>query len=147
VAQTVARTAPKARPWDPTRPDLRLRAVRERGQTLLDRAEHLPPPDRELIRAVFGDGRPAAELAAMLGASPRRVRTRIRQLVIRLSSPRFAFVASRLDTWRGSRRKVAQLHFLQGFTAREAADRLGLSFHTVRRHRDAIIGMMEGAGL
>jgi DNA-directed RNA polymerase specialized sigma24 family protein len=124
--------------------DLRRAFRRDLAQTLVERAAHLPEPDRYLIEGVFRDGRSIADLAAMwkdrpeLGYTPRSLRRRLHRLVERLNSHRFMLVAEHRACWTPTRRRVATACVLHGLSLREAAETLGTSLHTVRRHFDAI---------
>lgn len=129
--------------------DLRRGFRRDMAQTLVERARHLPEPDRYLIEGVFRDGRSIAELAAMWGEnpepgrSPKSLRRRLHRLVDRLNSPRYLLVAEYRDRWAPTRRRVATACVLHGMSLREAADALGTSLHTVRRHFDAVVAIAD----
>ena len=132
--------------------DLRRKRRRDQAEITLDRARHLPPEDRVLIEAVFRDGRPVAELAALISgdagesdrtAHARGLRRRIRRLTARLLSREFAFVAEQLSDWSPTRRRVATACILHGRSIRDAAAELRVSLHTVRRHRAAITELVE----
>lgn len=127
------------RAWDPAEgSDLRRRRRGEWVDQILNRAEWLPAADRVLVEAVFRDGRSAAELARLTGDEPRTVRRRIKRTVERALSARLAFVVAQRASWAPTRRRVAEAIVVQGNSMREASRRLGLSYHTVRRHADAI---------
>jgi DNA-binding CsgD family transcriptional regulator len=134
--------------------DLRRHHRRDMVATLVDRAQaaKLPPEDMALLRAAYGDGRTAVELAHLLaGASrtprgrddARSIRRRIRRLAQRIMSPRFVFVMRHRDTWPATRRRVAELCILQGHSLRDASKELGITLHTVRRHHEAIQALFE----
>lgn len=125
--------------------NLRRKRQRDTADTILARADFLPPPDRTLILAVYEDSRPVADLARMMGQDPRALRRRIRRLVQRMVSPRYAFVAARRDQWSSTRRRVATACVLHGLSLRAAADQLGLSHYTVRRHCQIIDALVEAA--
>lgn len=135
--------------------DLRRRDRRDYARTLLDRAAWLPAGDRELVEAVFGEGlsviaylrrcrdrglEPASTRGAPAGGSvsARMARRRLRRLVERVLSPRFAFVVTHRTSLGATRRRVAMACIVQGRSLREAAGMLGLSLHAVRRHIDAV---------
>jgi DNA-directed RNA polymerase specialized sigma24 family protein len=126
-----------------TASDLRRRIPRDLADILVLRASHLLPEDRALISAVYQDNLSAIQVAELLNVSPRAIRRRIRVLVQRLLSPRFEFVTRRSRHWGPTRRKVARACVLEGRTLRDAADTLGLTLHTVRRHMDAIAAQQE----
>ncbi|MCL4740804.1 MAG: hypothetical protein KJZ54_01220 [Phycisphaerales bacterium] len=132
--------------------DLRRKRRCDQAAVALDRARHLPPQDRVLVEAVFRDGRPVAELAALIAAdagdaaratSVRGLRRRVRRLTARLLSREYAFVAEQLPDWSPTRRRVATACILHGRSIRDAAAELRLSLHTVRRHRAAIAELLE----
>jgi DNA-directed RNA polymerase specialized sigma24 family protein len=123
--------------------DHRRKAAREPAERILARAEFLPPEERQLIEAVYGDGWTIRRVAELSGTHPRVMSKRIARIVARAMSPEFTFVAMRQRTWRGTRRAVSRACVLHGLSQREAARRLGLSLHCVRRQHQAIRGMVE----
>ncbi len=125
--------------------DLRRRGVRERTDLILLRAEHLEPEDRRLLEVFLSDGMTCNAVAELLGDSPRRVRRRVRTLIERVTSDRYAFVMRERDRWPATRRRVATACVLQGRSFREAAEQLRLTFHTVRRHMNAVEAIFEAA--
>lgn len=121
--------------------DLRRRQETGAVDWLLLRAEWLPQADRDLVEAVYREGKTAAEIARLGGlgaASVGSVRNRIRQVVNRLCSDRLPFVVERSPSWSPTRRRIAQRCVIEGHSMREASDRLGVSLHNVRRHMGAI---------
>ncbi|USN99697.1 MAG: hypothetical protein H6810_03290 [Phycisphaeraceae bacterium] len=70
--------------------------------------------------------------------SARTERRRLRRLVTRVLSPRFAFVIASRRAWAPTRRRVAMACVVQGLSMREAGAALGLSLHSVRRQMDAV---------
>jgi len=129
-----------------TASDLRRRVPRDLAELLVARAEHLLPEDQALITAVYQDNLTAAQVAQLKGCPARTIRRRLRVLIQRLLSPRYQFVASRLDRWPPTRKRVARACVLQGHTLRAAAESLGVSLHTVRRHMDAVAAQHEALG-
>ncbi len=129
--------------------DLRRGFRRETAERLVERAAHLPQLDRYLVEGVFRDGRSIADLAAVWsdhpqpGRSAKSLRRRLHRLVERLDSPGFVLVAECRDRWAPTRRRVATACFLHGQSLRQAADSLGMSLHTVRRHFEAITAIAE----
>lgn len=139
-------------------PDLDLRRGfhRDLAQALVERAAHLPEPDRYLVEGVFRDGRSIAHLSAMWaprpepGRNPQSLRRRLHRLIARLSSHRFLVVAEHSDRWTPTRRRVATACVLHGMSLREASEALGVSLHTVRRHFEAVAAVadaLRGGGL
>lgn len=125
--------------------DLDLRKKRSGSLTdqLVDRAEWLEPKDRELIYAMFRDGKTAQEIAHLQGQCARHTRRHIKQLVARLCDPRVAYVVAHHEKWSKSRSAIARSLFIQGRSMRETTDTLGVSFYCVRKHREAIDAMCQ----
>lgn len=126
--------------------DLRLRRRRDMIDELVERAVWLPPADRWLIDAVYREGRRVAEVAAILGESPRNLRRRVRAVLRRVKSGRFAFVAMQSRAWPALKRRVARACFIEGKSQREVAGELRLSLHAVRRQCQAVDALYEAAG-
>jgi DNA-directed RNA polymerase specialized sigma24 family protein len=118
--------------------DLRRKRQREMADSIISRAEYLTGPDRTLVLAVYEDNRRMSDLARMMGIHPRSLRRRVRRLIERMMSPKFAFVASRRDQWASTQRRVATACVLHGLSIRAAADQLKLSHYTVRKHCDIV---------
>ncbi len=134
------------RAWDPDEgADLRRRRQGAWVDRVLDRAEWLPADERTLIESVFRDGRTAVEVAHLTREDPRAVRRRVRRAVDRAMSDRLAFVVRARGSWSPTRRRVADLTVIEGVSMRAASERLGLSYHTVRRHREAIEALYSAA--
>lgn len=134
-------------PRSPSPPDLRrrdFRAGREHAEFLIERADWLPAADRELVAAVFGEGLSVAAYTRRCrergdaDQTARANRRRLRGLIARLISPKYAFVIDRRGSWPIARRRVAMACCVQGLSYRQAARALGLSLHAVRRHIDAV---------
>ena len=123
--------------------DLRRRRRRSDIDALLAMAAHLPPEDAALVRAVFGQGMRASELAAVRHESARAVRRRVRSVAKRALSPRFRVVVRDRGAWGPTRRRVADACVLQGMSMRAAAASQRLTLHSVRRHLDAINALVE----
>ncbi|MEM1071568.1 MAG: hypothetical protein AAGH71_01915 [Planctomycetota bacterium] len=123
--------------------DLRRRRTRAQAQQLTRRAKLLDPPDRRLIEDMFDAGRPCSTIAAELGTDPRALRRRARRITTRMLDPRFDFVAAQAESWRPTRRRVANWHYIKGKSLRVIARELGMSLYSVRRHRDAVEAMFE----
>ncbi len=120
--------------------DLRRRSRADVAQRILLRAAHLPDRDRALLESLYRDGMSAKDLARLARIPPRALRLRVHRLVRRLSSPRFAFVLVHAPHWPPLRRRVAELHILEGRSIRSTAALLGITLHQVRAHL-AWIGM------
>lgn len=125
--------------------DLRRRRRPTLAKEILQRAEHMAPRDRALLEAIYREGVPARALARVEGVDPRVIRRRVRRLVQRALSPHFDFVLTHREQWPPTRRRVGEALALRGMTQREAAQALGLTLHTVRRHDEAIRTMEQAA--
>ncbi|MFN0134027.1 MAG: hypothetical protein ACKVW3_16045 [Phycisphaerales bacterium] len=126
----------------------RLRRQREMTDVLLSRAESLPPQDSALIRAILGDGKPAREVAILLGLPPggdRAIRRRVRRLITRMTSTTFIFVLRHGGAWPPPLRRVATACFLHGLSLRAAARELGTSLHSVRAAHAAVLALATAA--
>lgn len=123
--------------------DLRRIKSRDLIDTVLSRAELLPEPDAALLCAVYDRGLSVSNLALTTNADVRALRKRVRVLVARVMDPSFAYIAHHAPSWPEAPRQVATLCLLQGLTVREAAARLSVSCHTVRRNLDAVRALTE----
>ena len=144
--QTIRPPAMRTRTLPPSEPigvDLRRRNRADHADRLVHLASQLPANDRALVEAVYLHGRSAVEIAQLTSLPVRRVRKRIRQLVLRISSARYLYVLRQRDTWTRTRRRVADAIVVQGLSMRKAAATLGLTYHTVRGHAGAIKAMFE----
>jgi DNA-directed RNA polymerase specialized sigma24 family protein len=121
--------------------DLRCDEPREIRDRIVGRADYLAPTDAELVRAVFERQLQVREVARLMGWREQTVRKRLRRLLSRITSPRFAFVAGSLDAWPPTRRRVAVACILHGRPIRPVAHELGLTLHTVRRHVNDVIAL------
>jgi DNA-directed RNA polymerase specialized sigma24 family protein len=125
--------------------DLRRRHARRLIEHIVAAAAVLPDQERLLIETTYGDGKRLTDIARLRGDDPRTLRRRVRGIVRRMLDPEFGFVASRRAEWPRTRRLVAERCVLQGVSLRDAATTLGISLHTVRRHRDAIRALADAA--
>jgi hypothetical protein len=139
--QTPSPPSPSLPSSPPVAPDLRRRGARNLAEQVVRRAAHLPMADRTLLHAVFRDGRPVAQVARARGEHPARLCARVRRLMRRLNDPAYLYVASHRAAWSPTMLAVASAHFLHGEPMRAVAARTGLSFHEVRRHRDAVLAL------
>jgi DNA-directed RNA polymerase specialized sigma24 family protein len=126
-------------------PSVQPRQTRGTVERLLDLADYLAAPDRALLRGIYDRGMTPAELAQVLGRRPRGIRGRVQRLVERIGSPRFTFIVRNSSRWPKSRRRIAEMVFLQGRSQREAAETLGLGLHRVRREVDRIRLLIDEA--
>ena len=126
--------------------DLRITRRSDLASTIVTRALHLRGQDRSLVLAMYSDGKSAAEIARLGNLEPRQVRRRIKNALIRMQSPVFIFVLNHQSNWSSTRRKVASSLFREGHSIRQTAEDLGLKVHQVRRHRSAILDLMDAHG-
>jgi len=125
--------------------DLRRRLESRDVDWVLQRAAWLPRGDRDLLEAVYREGKPASEIARLGNQPVARVRTRLKQVLTRVCSEKLAFVVLHMDAWSPTRRRVAQRVVISGDSMREASERLGVSLYTVRRHAAAIDELFRNA--
>lgn len=123
--------------------DLRRKRSRQIFESIRQAARHLPDEERVLIDDIFEHATPVSVIARRSGEDPRAVSRRVRRITRRLLDPRFRFVAEHRTAWRPTQSKVAKACVLEGLSIREASKRLGLSRHTVRRHKEAIDALFE----
>jgi hypothetical protein len=144
---SMGRTTTSADWLDQISEDMDLRKRREDSLTdlIVRRAHWLNPADCELILATFRDGRSASSIADLVGGCPRQIRRRIKLLVSRLRDPRVAYVVAHHEKWSNSRKAIARSLFIEGKSMRESTDELGVSFYSVRKHREAIDAMCHAA--
>jgi len=126
--------------------DFRRSLHRDYGEAILRFARALPEDERSLLEAVYGRGLSVKDVAGLVREEPRRLARRVKRLVERLLSPRFAFVYARRHAWPPRRRRVAETVVLHGRSMREACDALALSLHTVRRELDKVDALFEIEG-
>lgn len=126
--------------------DLRIKRSSDLASTIVTRAQHLKGQDRSLVLAMYSDGLSAAEIARLGNLEPRQVRRRIKNALIRMQSPVFTFVLNHQSNWSSTRRKIASSIFREGHSIRQTAEDLGLKIHQVRRHRSAILDLMDAHG-
>jgi DNA-directed RNA polymerase specialized sigma24 family protein len=121
----------------------------------------LPEGERAALTAVYRDGMTVKQLAALRSSAardPRSLRRQLRRTSARLLSPKFVFVAAFLEPadqaerrrlglpcWPPRRRAVAEQCIVRGFSIREAAAALGLTFHAVRQELSIISALHEAA--
>ncbi len=118
--------------------DMRRRHGREAVERITARAQWLENTDRQLIMAVFEDGKRLKDLAALMNVSPRTLRARLRRLVLRVSSELYQFVALHAESWPPNMRRAAEACVFKGLSIKDAAIDLGVSYHNVRRHIDLV---------
>ena len=131
--------------------DLRRRRPAALAALVVERSRHVAPADAALLLAVYRDAAPARTIAALRGWSARRVRRRVRNLVLRVLSPQFEFVAEQIDSWPPDRARVARAVVFEGRSLRAASRHLGMTLHHVRRHAGAVrllceAGARQGGG-
>lgn len=125
--------------------DMRRKRRRALVTRVLDAADHLPADERQLLVAIYGRGMAVSEVAAMLGAPERQLRRRVRALVRRVCDPSFDAAVRLSPELPRQLRQVARLKAIEGLPMRQIAQRLGVSYHTVRKHYDAFRALIEAA--
>ena len=123
--------------------DLRRKRSRRLIEMIREGSEHLPEPERSLIRAIFERGDSISKVAQESAADPRRLSRQVHRITQRVLDPRFRFVATHQSRWRPTRRRVAGACVIEGLSIREAAEKLKLSTYTVRKHKEAIDALCE----
>lgn len=123
--------------------DLRRRRKAEQIELVLQRASALATPDRTLLEWVLRDGRTAIQVAQVTREPARVVRRRVRRLMQRVHSLEFLFVVRERERWPATRRRVADACVVGGRSMNQASKELRLSFHSVRRHLEAIAVAFE----
>ncbi|GEM_PF-1301879 len=106
-------------------------------------APYLDDRDREIVLAVLDRGQSAAAVGRLTNRQAREVRRHVKRVYRRISAPEFQFVLEQIDRLGGTRRKVASACFLHGLSLRQAAAKLGVTVHMVRRHVMAIRNQHE----
>jgi len=127
--------------------DMRRKRRRALVTRILDAADHLPPDERQLLLAIYGRGMPVSEAAIMLGVPERQLRRRVKALVRRVCDPSFDAAVRLGPELPRQIRQVARLTAIEGLPMRQVAQRLGISYHNVRKHRDAFHAMVDTAGV
>ncbi len=122
-----------------------IAAADAHARRLAEFATFLPPADAALMRSIFADGRPATQIAKLLGKPPRWIQRRVARLARRCLKPEFAFVALNIADMDPTLTRVATLCVLQGRSVRAVAEELGLSQHLVRTLRSSVMSMARGA--
>ncbi|MEQ8844347.1 MAG: sigma factor-like helix-turn-helix DNA-binding protein [Phycisphaerales bacterium] len=133
--------------WDDATLDMRRKRRRAMVTRVLDAADHLPPDERQLLLAVYGRGMAVSEAAALLGTNERQMRRRVRALVRRVTDPAFEAAVRLGPQLPRQIAQVARLTAVEGLTMRQAAQRLGVSYHCVRKSRDGFRALAEAAGM
>ncbi|MEM7680950.1 MAG: hypothetical protein AAF288_03245 [Planctomycetota bacterium] len=110
----------------------RRRSRRLAVETLLERAQHLPEPDRMLMHQVYAQGLSIARVAHATGRHPRTLQRHAERLVRRMRSRSFQFIAQHLDLLPRDLQPVARARFLHGLSLRDIARQSRLSLHKVR---------------
>ena len=139
---------PPSRALDATEAlDLRRLQRQQILDTVVSRVDGLAPTDRQLLLAVYRDGMAVENIAraacSAIGTqavltTARALRRRVKHLVRRILTPKYAFVLLRCPEWPASRRRIARACVLEGLSMRRASAELGVSLHLVRRELAAI---------
>ncbi len=120
---------------------------RDSSQSLADvlmrRADVLDAQDQALLQAIYAEGKSCAFVARLSNVPARRVQRRARELATRLLSPLAAFVLRQRGQWNPTMARVATEVFLRGQSLKGAQASLRMTYHGVRRQRDAILAMFN----
>lgn len=114
---------------------------------LIGRCELLCPVDRDLVKALFGHHSSAELLAHLAKCHVQTIRRRYRRLLVRLHSERFLLAARSLPYLSGEQARLTRLHICQGLSLREAAGRIGLTYHQARKLLDQVHGVIQSQAL
>ena len=125
--------------------DLRRRRRREVVELVLERAGRLPEDERDLLSSVLAEGRSIAEVARIRGEPARSTSRRVHRIVARVLCPLFAYASQQMDGWPRRRRRIADATVIRGLSLRAAAQELGETVWAVRREREKIRDLFEGA--
>ena len=121
--------------------DMRL-SHRELSERVLDKSIHLPTGDRVLVEQLLRYGFSIREIARLTEKSPSSVSRRMKSVMKRMDDPMFEFVVNRSDFIPRESRVTARLVYVEGFSLRESARKLGVSLHEIRK-RVARVRMAE----
>ena len=128
-----------------TLPQLRGHRRREIVERVLAYTSELPRAEAALLECVLRQGLSVAEVARMRGEPARALRREFRRVIERVLSPIFGFVVHQSPNWTTRRRRVAKLTVIRGLSLRAAAKEMDESVWNVRREREAIDALLEGA--
>ncbi len=112
--------------------DDRRAGGRDRMETLLALAEHLPDDERVLLRQVFELGLTVPQIARQTQRPRGHVYRRVQRILRRLNSPLFRYVAGHQRILPAELRAIAGLAVLAGLSVRQTARRARLTLHEVR---------------
>lgn len=137
---------PSRNPLEPSVPRTLIRARRRIiATTIVDRCQALPEDERDLLLAVFEQGRTIQQVVrrqdpdpATLSRRSALARRNLRRLVRRILCPTFDVVRRLGPSWPPAMARVGHACFIRGLSMREAADALDISLYNVRRHAQAI---------
>lgn len=125
--------------------DLRRRHAREIAERLIARCQWLDNADRQLVLAIYSDGKRIRDVAELVNVTPRQLRTRVRRLVSRVAGELYQFVAVHHEAWPEGLRSTAEACVFRGLSTRDAARQLGVSYYTVRRHMEFVRAMLHAS--
>lgn len=111
---------------------------RRHAERILRLATLLPRDEQLLIEQIYRHGTPITDVATLLHIRPRTLSRRLRNILTRLDSDLFRFVATHIDILPAPVRPTARSIALHGHSLRTTARNLGLSLHRVREHMTAV---------
>ncbi len=118
--------------------DDRRAGGRDRIESLLALAEHLPEEERLLLRQVFELGLTIPQVARQTQRPRGHVYRRVQRILRRLSTPLFRYVAGHQRILPAECRAIASLAVLAGLSVRQIAQRTRLTIHEVRSRVQAL---------
>ena len=112
--------------------------ARQRAETVLALAEHLPEDDRVLLRQVFELGLTVPQIARQMDRPRGRVYRRVQRVLRRMATPLFRYVAGHQRILPAELRPVATFCVLAGLSVRHAAGRSRMTLHEIRCRLQAL---------
>lgn len=116
----------------------RRQGARDRVESVLGLAEHLPEDDRLLLRQVYELGLTVPQIARQMQRPRGQVYRRVQRVLRRMGSPLFRYVAGHQRILPAELRPVATHCVLSGLSVRRAADRSRMTLHEIRSRLQAL---------
>ncbi len=107
--------------------------VRASRETLVERAQSLPPTERALVVAHLDLGMDSRELALLHRVSARQMRRRLDRLKSTLADPAFILAVEFADQLPSDLESLARGHWIGGRTLRELAESRSETLHRTRQ--------------
>ncbi len=106
-------------------------------------ADSLPRAERELIEAVYVDGRSMSELARLARVTPRTMQRRVQRIRKRTQSHYFRYFALQGYRLPADVRPVGQRLLLEGLSLRATATLTRLTLHEVRQRQTRLLALID----